>query len=498
MKVTVRADPPWLRKAFSLAVSVSLHGSALAWVLFAPVVEDPTPVLNREIRPNATRIVWYSLKQQLPAISPTERSQEQRAPRALTRSPISLVAGKQDLLRPPQLIWTPAPPLDSPKLLPSPNIVTLARPARPQPQRFVPPPEAPAKAPVVFLPAAPELTVALEKRTASPNLLPPLAAARKTFIPPVEAARQPKLTPVNLPAAPAIAVSAPDRPLLTTMAKPLRNFTPPEDKRLPATPAPAIAEAPDISENRSVEASLAIVGLLPTRSPEIPVPKTSQEAGFSAGPQPQAGADETAQQSQLVVPGLLARNVDAGRQAVLASLEAPTSLRNLSTAARNISIGERSNNPPAASLATRVSEAPDPRLRGRMVYSMALQMPNVTSYSGSWIVWFAERGAEARPRSPQPPPNMTPPVPVRKVDPKYDPAAVTDRIEGRVRLAAVIRQDGRVDTVEVLQGLDSRLDRSAAEALAKWEFEPAERNGAAIDVDAVFEIPFHLAPRLAR
>ena len=47
----------------------------------------------------------------------------------------------------------------------------------------------------------------------------------------------------------------------------------------------------------------------------------------------------------------------------------------------------------------------------------------------------------------------------------------------------------------VLRQLDDRLDRSAQEALAKWEFTPALRDGAAVDVDAIFEIPFHLAPR---
>ena len=49
--------------------------------------------------------------------------------------------------------------------------------------------------------------------------------------------------------------------------------------------------------------------------------------------------------------------------------------------------------------------------------------------------------------------------------------------------------------MEVLQHLDDRLDNSAEEAIAKWEFEPARRDGAAMDIDAVFEIPFRLAPR---
>jgi len=93
---------------------------------------------------------------------------------------------------------------------------------------------------------------------------------------------------------------------------------------------------------------------------------------------------------------------------------------------------------------------------------------------------------------------LKPPVPLRKVDPKYVPAAVEERVEGKVRLAAVIRKNGRVDAVELLRGLDNRLDQSAAEALAKWEFEPAQLNGVPIELDAVFDIPFHLAPRLTK
>jgi TonB family protein len=87
-------------------------------------------------------------------------------------------------------------------------------------------------------------------------------------------------------------------------------------------------------------------------------------------------------------------------------------------------------------------------------------------------------------------------VPLRKVDPKYVPDAIQERVEGSVRLSAVIRQDGHVESVHLLRHLDSRLDRSAEEALGKWIFEPALRNGTPIDVEAVFEIPFHLAPRV--
>jgi TonB family protein len=136
--------------------------------------------------------------------------------------------------------------------------------------------------------------------------------------------------------------------------------------------------------------------------------------------------------------------------------------------------------------------APDPRFAGRVVYTMAIQMPNVTSFSGSWQVWFAERVPDPGGAAPR---EMRPPEVVRKVDPKYVAAAAADRVEGTVRLFGVIGKDGHVGGIVLLRQLEERLDRSAQEALAKWEFTPALRDGVAVDVDAIFEIPFHLAPR---
>jgi len=180
-------------------------------------------------------------------------------------------------------------------------------------------------------------------------------------------------------------------------------------------------------------------------------------------------------------------------QPTLLGIYSPTSRENLMAAARLAGIGAAAKIP-SGPRGTRVSEAPDPRLAGRVIYTVAIQMPNVTSYSGSWLVWFAER--EPLPGSP--PVDMEAPVPLRKVDPKYVAAAMADRVEGSVRLAGVIRKDGHVDGISLVKHLDDRLDRTAQEALAKWEFTPATRNGDAVDVDAVFEIPFHLAPRPTR
>ena len=139
--------------------------------------------------------------------------------------------------------------------------------------------------------------------------------------------------------------------------------------------------------------------------------------------------------------------------------------------------------------AVRVPAAPDPRLDGRVVYTVAIQMPNVTSYSGSWILWYAERKSDSGEER-----EVLPPEPLRKVDPIYDNSAVEDRIEGKVQLSAIIHTDGYVYGINVVKGLDPRLDKSATEALRKWMFTPARRDGSPVDVDIVIEIPFRLRP----
>jgi TonB family protein len=120
---------------------------------------------------------------------------------------------------------------------------------------------------------------------------------------------------------------------------------------------------------------------------------------------------------------------------------------------------------------------------------MAIQMPNLTSYSGSWLMWYADRTAREAGLAP-----IAAPVPHRKVDPKYIPSAVQERVEGKVTLGCVVDREGRVSGVELIRGIDNRLNQSALEALAKWEFYPATRNGLPIEVDVLVEIPFTLAP----
>jgi len=85
-------------------------------------------------------------------------------------------------------------------------------------------------------------------------------------------------------------------------------------------------------------------------------------------------------------------------------------------------------------------------------------------------------------------------VPVRKVDPKYPQLAIKQHIDGEVILYAIIRKDGHVDSIQVVRSVDPELDHNAVEALSRWEFRPATREGQPVELEAVIHIPFHFNP----
>lgn len=123
----------------------------------------------------------------------------------------------------------------------------------------------------------------------------------------------------------------------------------------------------------------------------------------------------------------------------------------------------------------------------RRHYSMKLSMPNLSSSVGSWTVRFAELNAAGPPTD-----DLSAPEAITKVDPAYPQDLIQDRIEGVVVLYAIIRSDGTVDGVRVLEGFDERLDENARKALQQWRFRPGSRNGQPVDIEAVVRVPFRV------
>jgi periplasmic protein TonB len=80
-----------------------------------------------------------------------------------------------------------------------------------------------------------------------------------------------------------------------------------------------------------------------------------------------------------------------------------------------------------------------------------------------------------------------------KPTPFYTEEARKARKEGIVVLQAVIRADGTVGDIRVIQGLGYGLDESAIQTIAgKWKFKAARLHGAPIDFRAQIEVTFRL------
>jgi TonB family protein len=142
----------------------------------------------------------------------------------------------------------------------------------------------------------------------------------------------------------------------------------------------------------------------------------------------------------------------------------------------------------------KISEAERALFAGRKVYSLSLNMPNLNSGGGSWIIHFAALKADSTPANPSgEAADLSSPVATRKVDPAYPLELMRQNLSGTVILHAVILANGRVGTVRVLRSVDDRLDQFASDAIAKWQFQPAMKNGSPVAVEATFWIPFRPA-----
>ena len=76
--------------------------------------------------------------------------------------------------------------------------------------------------------------------------------------------------------------------------------------------------------------------------------------------------------------------------------------------------------------------------------------------------------------------------------PDYPPLARMARIQGTVRLEAVISTDGRIQNLRVLAG-HPLLVNAALEAVARWRYQPTLLNGEPVEVVTEIDVNFALA-----
>jgi TonB family protein len=87
---------------------------------------------------------------------------------------------------------------------------------------------------------------------------------------------------------------------------------------------------------------------------------------------------------------------------------------------------------------------------------------------------------------------IEPPRLLREVKADYTEDARQRNLSGDVVMEIVVRTDGSVGDVKILQGLGGGLNERATQAVRQWRFTPAHRQGAPVDVIVEVAVEFKL------
>jgi TonB family protein len=83
---------------------------------------------------------------------------------------------------------------------------------------------------------------------------------------------------------------------------------------------------------------------------------------------------------------------------------------------------------------------------------------------------------------------LVPPSPEEQFDFERPPLS-KGRYREMIILHGVIREDGSVDDLRVVQGLLDMVDQAAVAAFGRWRFRPALRDGKPVAVEVLVGIP---------
>jgi TonB family protein len=505
----------WIEHRFPRVAFVAAVACQALLILFPPPIWNIRSARAEVLSPQ-TELTWYGPVKDFPAILPPARTPKEVLQNDTSRTPPhrgadafhprqTIISEPLHPTHPRQTLIQPAAPPEPPKILPQlPNIVRLANtePARPK------------------LQLSPEQLAAMRPKAPAPRVAQD-AATPEVFT------QEKQMGEINI----ASSAEAPPKPALPV--SPMSAPHAAQQKGETNTAVPEIAQQP-------AGDSGTLIALSATPGPVAPppsVPAGNLSARFSISPEgPQPGVPGGTREGKGANGGVSSGSGGHGPEGIFISggdsaNTSPTS--GLGSAARGagnplglravprVSIPPRDSNAPprnsgSAESTPKLDVLPEKVLGSKRVYTLHVNMPNMTSASGSWVLNFAEldeTGADSPPAArlpdgqgragtwsppeidagPYPKPvasDLAGPVPLRKVDPKYPPELRTAHVEGEVVLYAIIRKDGTVDSIQLVHRVDPNLDANAMEALAQWKFRPAEKNGEPIDLEAVVHIPF--------
>jgi TonB family protein len=535
--VFVKRGLPWL----GFLESIAYHTIALTLLVslgrFLALHPEPVP---RPVFDPRTQVIYYDASEYLP---PIDTRSTPSAPRAkvdpeYARQPIISVPPEADNRS--QTIVTP-PNVKLKRDVALPNIVAWAN--TPQKPRLEIPP-----APLTMAAELNRITPQIENSVVAP---PPDAShlTHRTTQPNLQTAvvaPPPDLLKSREPGAlaPQPAIVAPPPVLDNTSTRQLGELN--IGRSSVIAPAPQLP----IAEQRAVVSGRGSSGMAPQVVPPSPsvsgagsggqvgspgrvialnlhpdvgappvAPEGNRRGAFAATPEGHAGASGSPGASSGSTSGLDGHSVDGhgngagngvgsnskGKSDLPAGLYvgSPAAGVKTSAVAGNSSASETTADPvPASAPKPRGSGAPAHAASPESVaklseperavfgvrgfYSLRVNLPNLNSAGGSWVIRFAELKQDPA----APAGGVTEPVATHMVDPGYPTQLIRENVSGTVIIYGVIRADGTVGDVRVLRSVEDRLDRYACNAVGQWKFQPATKNGAPIEVEATFQIPF--------
>ncbi len=476
-----REDSPRERPSIAaLFSSAMLHVAVLALAFFgsSPFVPQPEvkTIYEQVIAPEENKIVWYHLRQ-IPRIDPTEKIGATPDPQGLEKSKDVLISVAPEATPAEQLVLRAAltnPPV---KEKPSPDPSPIdSQPPSPKKKIFGPPPSAPpAEIPSPEIPVRPEnpadpRPVVPKRAFVPPPVSGAVAPIRKTtadLLPP-----SPDPSPGNLVAAlldnalNTIVNRLPNKPFVA----PGGQVRTPHSSPVFSVPEPTVASAGETSSSILGSSPLQkILGGLPDGRP----PEASRAP--TLGPTSSGDASRNTPR----VPGLA---IQPANKEIVGVPNLPVNEKPVYEETRVAAVRSTLSVPLRPSSRT-IPQLIESKFAGRVVYSMIIPAPQLPIYAGDWIMWFAEK--EAKPGLA---PQIRAPLPRRKFGKASDGLELHP--SGRVQFSATLLKSGQLVAVNLMTKPGTPSNQAAVADLERWQFAPALRDGEAVDVDIILEIPF--------
>lgn len=424
-------------------VSVVVHGLIVVGLMSVTFSGTPTqrPIYDEFIKPHEHKIIFYDFRKKVPDVAPVTRVGRVPDPRGVELSKQAIIASSRKPKSQQVFITVPAPKVEIRHDLPTPLLVARL-------ETILPAPAAPPKA--------------------------------RKFVPPPPAKQEPKL-PMKTPV-----LDAPVPPASSSAVSPLVAPT----LTFPTLTAPArVAPEASVAHSGNAQADIAVASLHPSENADAAVPNGDRPGRFSKAPKQgePASGDNTAS-ATLTVPDLTIRQPKP---------EPPPPPPPIPT--HEVLYAERVRGIPQSTLSVplrpsnrMIPPAVDARFQGRNVYTIVIPMERMATYTGDWIMWFADRESKLGET-----PVVHAPVPFRKLEPVDQPPP-SDRTGARVQLAATLGRNGRLNSITLLTKTTTGVVRVVMDDVTAWEFQPATRDGKPVDVDVVMEIPFNIPTAVAR